>query len=59
MNESDSVAEPENLSEESEAEYLVSSQLDRENVQDTQDDQPTDFHSTINVATINENATKP
>jgi hypothetical protein len=59
LNESDSVAEPENLSEESEAEDLVSSQLDRENVQDAQDDQPTDFHSTINVATINEIATKP
>lgn len=45
--------EPENLSEESEAEALVSSPLNRENEQDSQADQTTDFNSAFNEA-INE-----
>lgn len=60
LNESNLFAEPENISEESEAEDLASfSPLNRENEQDSQADQTSDFHSAFNEADIFEKRNEP
>lgn len=58
MNESNLFTEPENLFEESEAEDLASSPLNRENEKDSQADQTSDFHSAFNEADIYEKRNK-
>ncbi|KAL4090111.1 hypothetical protein QTP88_025010 [Uroleucon formosanum] len=60
LNESNLFAEPENLSEESEAEDLASfSPLNRENEQDSQADQTSDFHSAFKESDILEKRNEP
>lgn len=60
MNDSNLFAEPENLSEESEAEDLASfSPLNRENEQDSKADQTSDFHSAFKESDILEKRNEP
>lgn len=58
MNESNLVAEPEDLCEEFEAQDIIPSQIDRENEQDAQDSQATEIDSASNKAENNEECNK-